>query len=201
MLFIASHCHLEIPLTNASISPCDMSTYYDSGEKSEPLPRFHTDFTIGDHENLVKYGPGGFHPVHIGDFYYHGQYRVMHKLGFGGFSTVWLAKDCASSRWVALNFITAKHSPDVKRKSLLARSDAAKTGAREHLLLEQRSLFVEGPNGRHLCLVLPVLGPSASRLSEGSQSRIRPWLARSAGYGAAPSLLDLHSRGICHLGM
>jgi hypothetical protein len=37
--------------------------------------------------------PGGFHPISIGDKSSGGRYKVIHKLGFGGFSTVWLACD------------------------------------------------------------------------------------------------------------
>ena len=44
-------------------------------------------------ENLIKYLPGGYHPVHLGDNFKDGRYQIHHKLGWGGFSTVWLAKD------------------------------------------------------------------------------------------------------------
>lgn len=39
------------------------------------------------------YGPGGYHPIHLGDMFKDGQYRVIRKLGDGAFSTVWLAVD------------------------------------------------------------------------------------------------------------
>ena len=39
------------------------------------------------------YRPGGFHPIHIGDTLHEGRYRVIRKLGYGSFSTVWLAVD------------------------------------------------------------------------------------------------------------
>lgn len=39
------------------------------------------------------YRPGGFHPIHLGDMLKDGQYRIMRKLGYGSFSTVWLAVD------------------------------------------------------------------------------------------------------------
>ena len=44
-------------------------------------------------EAFEKYGRGGYHPVQLGDSYKGGRYTIHHKLGYGGFSTVWLAKD------------------------------------------------------------------------------------------------------------
>ncbi len=38
------------------------------------------------------YHPGGYHPVHLGDVVHH-RYRLIRKLGWGQFSTVWLAVD------------------------------------------------------------------------------------------------------------
>jgi serine/threonine protein kinase len=43
-------------------------------------------------EWIENYKPGGFHPVEFGDVF-KGQYKVIRKLGYGGFSTVWLAYD------------------------------------------------------------------------------------------------------------
>ncbi|KAJ7355622.1 hypothetical protein DFH08DRAFT_922643 [Mycena albidolilacea] len=37
--------------------------------------------------------PGGFHPISIGGISSGGRYKVIYKLGFGGFATVWLACD------------------------------------------------------------------------------------------------------------
>lgn len=42
---------------------------------------------------MDSYRPGGYHPVHFGDFLCHRRYELMRKLGFGGSSTVWLARN------------------------------------------------------------------------------------------------------------
>ena len=60
-------------------------------------------------EDLENYHPGGYHPAHIiGDRYHNSRYEIIHKLGFGSYSTVWLAKDHLKSRFVALKIVVAK---------------------------------------------------------------------------------------------
>ena len=44
-------------------------------------------------ESLRHYCPGGYHPIHLNDTLKDGQYEILHKLGFGSFATVWLARD------------------------------------------------------------------------------------------------------------
>ncbi len=44
-------------------------------------------------EDLSRYRPGGYHPVTLGDTFNDGRYKVYHKLGWGGYSTAWLAHD------------------------------------------------------------------------------------------------------------
>jgi serine/threonine-protein kinase SRPK3 len=43
-------------------------------------------------ENLPWYKPNQFYPVRIGDVF-RSQYRVVGKLGYGAYSTVWLCRD------------------------------------------------------------------------------------------------------------
>jgi hypothetical protein len=46
------------------------------------------------------------HPIQIGN-YLHERYRIVHKLGYGSFSTVWLARDEQASKYVAVKLCTA----------------------------------------------------------------------------------------------
>lgn len=46
-----------------------------------------------EEEEIGGYVPGGYHPVYVGDTFNHGRYVVIRKLGWGHFSTVWLAQD------------------------------------------------------------------------------------------------------------
>ncbi len=52
-----------------------------------------TSVLTEDEEDLEDYRPGGYHPVNIGDDFNLGRYVVVRKLGWGHFSTVWLARD------------------------------------------------------------------------------------------------------------
>lgn len=52
-------------------------------------------------ETIEHYQPGGYHPVMIGDVL-HKRYQIVDKLGYGGYSTVWLAHDTNFKQYVAL---------------------------------------------------------------------------------------------------
>lgn len=51
-----------------------------------------SDYTSED-EGTQDYRRGGYHAVRIGDAFKNGRYVVQSKLGWGHFSTVWLAWD------------------------------------------------------------------------------------------------------------
>ena len=61
----------------------------------ELLTPLDCSFDYPDIESPRRYQPGGYHPVHLGDIYCR-RYKVIHKLGFGTYSTVWLARDLQS---------------------------------------------------------------------------------------------------------
>ena len=45
-----------------------------------------------DEEGFEDYCRGGYHPVNVGDRFSNGRYVIVRKLGWGHFSTVWLAQ-------------------------------------------------------------------------------------------------------------
>lgn len=47
------------------------------------------DLHNGEHPQ--RYCPGGLHPVHIHERLDSDRYTILHKLGYGASSTVWLA--------------------------------------------------------------------------------------------------------------
>jgi hypothetical protein len=60
------------------------SSSYESDESE--------DYSNSEDEGKAGYRKGGYHPVEIGDKY-KDRYTIEQKLGWGHFSTVWLASD------------------------------------------------------------------------------------------------------------
>jgi hypothetical protein len=67
-------------------------------------------------EHIYDYKLNGHHPVHLGDIYSNnGRYRVIHKLGSGGFAIVWLYRDTkakGATKYIALKILMAEISSD-----------------------------------------------------------------------------------------
>lgn len=154
---------------------------------------------VGDSEEVEMYRKGGFHPAHLGDLYDDSRYRIVHKLGAGGYSVVWLARDLSLNNWVALKIMVADKSSSFEDKAVMCHNITSEWND-GRFVTYTRYFHIEGPNGRHLCLLLPLLGPSSYILSHFRKSRIRPWLARRVAFQATQALADLHSRGLCHGG-
>ena len=154
-----------------------------------------------DHvEDLEKYEPGGYHPVHLNDKFdpvdNNYRYEVLHKLGHGGFSTVWLAHDLIDGGYVALKIIRASETSYGLTPAVASILDAHPSKA---FATELRRFFITGPNGRHLCQVLPLTGPSLLALSTAPY-RLHPAACKSLARQAAQALGYLHDRGLCHGG-
>ncbi len=153
-----------------------------------------------DFESEDEYRPGGFHPVNLGDFIDEQfRFKVVHKLGWGSFSTVWLCRDTLEKKWRAVKVISAIHSddkcPDLVAISLFAGSTSRELEA-NHIALPLTSFRIDGPNGSHLCIVLPLFGPSTSIC--GDVYGCNPSLAKHVGFQMTEAMAYMHSKGICH---
>ncbi|KAK3984177.1 Serine/threonine-protein kinase [Cladorrhinum sp. PSN332] len=121
-------------------------------------------------ESIGRYCEGGYHPVRIGDVFNGGKYKVVSKLGYGVYSTVWLACTLHTKRHVALKILTADSygtRQDTFELDILERFKAQTTphpGSSRILGLLDKFEH-HGPNGRHLCLVFKAMGPDMSRYS------------------------------------
>ncbi|KAK2747353.1 hypothetical protein FQN55_005102 [Onygenales sp. PD_40] len=154
-----------------------------------------------DVEDLEGYRPGGYHPTLIGDIFCGGRYQIVHKLGFGGYSTIWLALDRQVQRHVSLKILVAGASQTSNESEILrhlTRGDPSCLG-RQFIptLLDQFSF--DGPNGRHQCLVGEPAGCSIANSKENSTDfMFPPDAARSIAAQLIMGLNYLHANDVCH---
>lgn len=179
---------------------------YHSASMDNPSPSILPEFTYHpepDVENLEEYRPGGYHPAVIGDTFCSDRYTIVHKLGFGGYSTIWLARDRQYSRYVSLKILAARVSQESREAEilhLLMKGDAAHVGKQFiPQLLDQ--FFFDGPNGHHRCLVGEPAGCSVARSKEDSTNLMfPPNAARSTAAQLIMGLSYLHENDVCHGG-
>ncbi|KAI1372944.1 kinase domain-containing protein [Hypoxylon crocopeplum] len=149
-------------------------------------------------EEVRMYMPGGLHPVDIGDVIgtNNRQYEVVHKLGYGSFSTVWLVRSCGPvSSHFALKILRADVT-DVVELRILQHLGCVDGLGHPNVVSLHDSFKVVGPNGNHQCLVLPVLGPSLQdfKVVEALLGPMRLQVCQQV----AGAVAFLHDRGICH---
>ncbi|XP_014520395.1 SRSF protein kinase 1 [Vigna radiata var. radiata] len=114
-----------------------------------------------EEECMEDYRRGGYHAVRIGDAFNNGRYVVQSKLGWGHFSTVWLAWDTLISRFVALKIQkSAQHyteaaMDEIKILKQIAEGDLDDKKCVVKLLDHFKH---SGPNGQHVCMVFEFLG-------------------------------------------
>ncbi|KAG6093169.1 hypothetical protein E4U30_004568 [Claviceps sp. LM220 group G6] len=156
-------------------------------------------------EDLTRYKQFGLHPIILGDVLpkpltcvsdvnREPRYRIMFKLGFGAFATMWLARDLVDKRYVALKVGLGSDNPLPDREVEIL-SQIRQTGPGKHgyeRVIELLDAFVvEGPNGFHQCLVTEVVLP----LSD-------PKIRQHCSYDVVRQIVEgfafLHGEGIIH---
>ncbi|KAF2257428.1 kinase-like protein [Trematosphaeria pertusa] len=155
-----------------------------------------------DAEPLHRYRKGGYHPIGLGDLLKDGRYKILHKLGWGGYSTVWAARDRREQRYVTVK-ISVSERGERNREFKVLRAIAAirpeQPGSR-HLMPMLDHFQLDGPNGTHDCLVLELLGPSVPDLLDARfrGERLPGKLAKSIAKQALLGLDYLHQQNIGH---
>ncbi|PLB39606.1 serine/threonine-protein kinase, partial [Aspergillus candidus] len=160
-------------------------------------------------EWVEDYRPGGYHPVVLGDIFNNGQYKVIRKLGEGSYSTVWLARDLKSSRYVALKILVSEISGSTTELRVLRHiTKVAPVEGTPHITRVLGEFEHHGPNGVHKCLVFEPMGPSVNTMVEelpqfkprrrGMKVRYPLWMAKSILKQSLQALAFLHENGIAH---
>ena len=177
-------------------------------------PEDEADFRFELHGTPCEWGesyrPGGYHPVILGDVI-RDRYRIIRKLGYGSFSTVWLAVDLSLNCFAALKVAVASSGKEETVDRSLALYKSLPQAASRHIVSFRDSFEVLGPNGRHTCLVMDPMGPHIRflmiRRPEFEDRTLEPWdrrprfpkpLARQVLRDALLGLRVLHQYGIVH---
>lgn len=154
-------------------------------------------------EDVERYAPGGFHPVDIGDRICAGAqaYQVLHKLGHGGSSTVWLVQSCVRlPSYYALKILRADVADMTDSRELsISQHLKSFSGPRHPNLVVLYDTFkISGLNGEHYCLLFPVLGLSLRKVHQSTT--LGGALRHQVCQQATSAIELLHHRGICHGG-
>ena len=139
-------------------------------------------------EGLSEYKISGYHPVHIGEILLN-RYIILQKLGWGNYSTTWMALDTKYKNYVAIKIQKSaqqninnaydeveilseieKHINDEKwikslNKYWEKEPDKLKKGnIKDHtqILHLLNSFIYHGQNGKHFCLVFEIMGMTLS---------------------------------------
>ncbi|CAI9761545.1 unnamed protein product [Fraxinus pennsylvanica] len=135
-----------------------------------------SDYTSED-EGTKDYRRGGYHAVRIGDTFNHGRYVVQSKLGWGHFSTVWLAWDTQKSRYVALKVQkSAQHYTEAAMDEITILKQIAEGDPEDKKCVVKLldNFKHSGPNGQHVCMVFEYLGDNLLTLIKYSEYRGLP---------------------------
>ncbi|CAD8127800.1 unnamed protein product [Paramecium sonneborni] len=147
------------------------------GELMDHLDQEHDS----EDEGMEDYKIGGYHPVHVGEVLLN-RYVIIQKLGWGHFSTVWLAKDFKYDTYVALKIqksashyleaaydeveILQKVAQNVQNPIWIQSlkeyyADEGRTHFNRddtHTVQLLNSFVYKGPYGHHFCMVFEILG-------------------------------------------
>ena len=144
------------------------------------------DTDSSEDEGLSDYKISGYHPVHIGEILLN-RYIILQKLGWGNYSTTWMALDTKHKNYVAIKIqksaqqninaaydeveILTEIEKHINDKDWIAslnkywegNSEILKKGnSKEHtqILHLLNSFIYHGQNGKHFCLVFEIMGMS-----------------------------------------
>ncbi|KAJ5102655.1 Srpk [Penicillium argentinense] len=152
-------------------------------------------------ERLENYRPGGYHPIQIGDLL-HGRYQVVHKLGYGSYSTAWLASDEKSNKYVAVKVGTANaNQKEVDIISTLTHPHRPPVNHPGKMMVPSilDKFTLHGPNGNHACYVTAPASASLSDAKDGSWIRLFQLdVARSLAAQLVLAVDYVHAQGIVH---
>ncbi|KAG0610129.1 hypothetical protein M758_7G040700 [Ceratodon purpureus] len=147
----------------------NVNNKWDSKESS--------DVSESEDEGSDEYRRGGYHAVRIGDWFHNARYVVHRKLGWGHFSTVWLAWDTLDKKYVALKVQkSAQHYTEAAQDEITILKQIAEGDPEDcRGVVKLVDHFKHtGPNGTHVCMVFEYLGDNLLTLIKAYNYRGLP---------------------------
>ncbi|KAI0412431.1 kinase-like domain-containing protein [Xylaria grammica] len=195
-----------------------MGNYGDSGGQKITLPtRTASSMTIigtccsnvkytliEEVEYLGYYQQGGYHPTQINDRL-HNRYRIVHKLGHGTFSTVWLAVDERTYKYVAVK-VGISDTGIIREADILsqlgkrANAVSSRFDNRASMIRLPLDFFdLDGPNGTHPCIVTVLARCSLQDAKQApGPGLFQLDVARSLAAQLTMAVSLIHSQGYAH---
>ncbi|KAJ5078446.1 hypothetical protein M0811_04771 [Anaeramoeba ignava] len=129
-------------------------------KKVKQIPQIAKTSSESEQEDPKDYKYGGYHLVNIGDIIKR-KYKVLCKIGWGAFSTVWACEDFEMKRYVAIKIV--KSAPEYtlaaqEEVKLLKKISDEDPKGEKHVVRLFDSFKIQGPNGTHICMVFELLG-------------------------------------------
>eukprot|EP00466_Bigelowiella_natans_P020865 jgi/Bigna1/57509/fgenesh1_pm.17_\ len=158
-----------------------------------------------DSEDPQEYRRGGYHWVRVGDVY-NDRYLIHRKLGWGQFSTVWLATDLSvaydsPNKVVALKIMksAAEYIEAAQDEMDLLRVIAkAEDGPGKRNIVQMLDTFdLYGPHGTHLCISLELMGRSLLSYLRSTDKGLPLKTVKRLSYQMAMGIHYLHT--VCHI--
>ena len=186
----------EVTVTTISQYPQDHEE--DFGDFT--TDQLETAEIVHESEPWDNYNPKAvtrlFYPLRLGELL-NGRYLVEHKLGHGGFSTVWMAHDIHENKDVALKILSLG-GYDMNETRIQAEIQQH-VQDKSHLVVTLDTFLLPRGEGDlfNTVHVLPLMGPHVSQ----SLLRKMPVVTRmSAAHQLLHALSALHEAGIVHRG-
>ncbi|KAF4445551.1 CMGC protein kinase [Fusarium austroafricanum] len=143
-------------------------------------------------EPVERYMEGLYYPICLGEILAD-RYRIEHKLGHGGFSTVWMAYDMLDEKDVALKILTTEEAGE--REYAMQKEISSLIKDTSHLLIYQDTFLLPGTGGRqHRVFKFPLLGPPLRSWKHKPPTATR----RIAAKQLLQAIKALHDAGIVH---
>ncbi|ELR03374.1 hypothetical protein VC83_01688 [Pseudogymnoascus destructans] len=158
-----------------------------------------------EEETYDDYVAEQFYPAYIGEVVksLRGEYEIIGKLGYGRHSTVWLCRERGENTFYTLK-ITISHPPNTTNREAdiynHIQSLSSQHEGRGYVRELQESFGIEGPDGKHWCLVHQPLGVSLQEWQRGlPEGRLTGVVLRGVVRSLLQALDFLHEEaGVIH---